>query len=831
MHETDNRWQKLKDVFNEVVELAPESRSDFLDSLRLNEKTLYQEVAELLEAENESVEFLHKPIILNTDNSELSIIGETVGHYKIVREIGCGGMGAVFEAVRHDGEFEQKAAVKLTNQSIFSDELVRRFRTEKQILAKLEHKNIVRLLDGGITAKHIPFYVMEFVEGKPINEFCRENTLSINERLELFLQVCEAVAYAHQQLIVHRDLKPSNILVTAENQVKLLDFGIAKILDEDAQTLTVNTPLTPEYASPEQIKGETITTASDIYSLGVILYELLTENSPHEIYGVQRNDIFRAVCENEPLRPSSVVSRQLSVDDKRATKPNAQKTKSLKGDLDNIILKALQKEKELRYFSVEQFAEDIKSYLQGLPVKAHPQSFDYRAKKFFKRNRLIVSLSTISLLLIITGASVAVWQFFAARNQQQIAERRFAQVRKIANSLIFDYHDEIAKLDGSTKLREKLVSDAVEYLNAISQEAENDTELMKEIAVAYRKIGDVQGQPYGRNLGKLAEAVISYEKSVSILENAVSIAPNDTLLKDELVISYKAFAQAELRTEERNHAKTIMQKAVQINGNLISADIDNIERKITNFGLKIILGDSQPDNLQALEIYKQTAIEAESLLKEYPQNEKLVNKALVSHSRISNLSRWVGDAEKEKGNIDFTKEYYLQALEHSYKTLQYDAPNYAPIPNQEIDKHSLAISYSNIAACLIRLERYDEALKNTEISLKLFDESRTNDEFDQEAILGKIGEHNIKHLILISQNKTDLAVENLKPALELAIECSRRDPMNAEAISWIGYLSKETEKLLRLQKKQVEAEKYGQIYNSYEIQFREKFNKEWTFNF
>lgn len=302
----DNRWQKLKDIFNEAVELTPEMRLSYLSALRLNENTLYQELAELIEVDAEAEDFLDKPVALEAA-APAPLVGEIVGHYRIVREIERGGMGVVFEAARTDGAFEQRVAVKLVNRHFFTDELIRRFVKERQILARLEHPNIVRLLDGGVSEDRTPYYVMEFVEGVPVDIYCRENNLDTNAKLEIFTQICQAVAYAHRQLVVHRDLKPSNILITKTGEVKLLDFGIAKILDanaEDAQTQTQNAPLTPAYASPEQIKGETITTASDIYSLGVILYELLTEKSPREIYAVSQMEIPRAICEVEPVAPS-----------------------------------------------------------------------------------------------------------------------------------------------------------------------------------------------------------------------------------------------------------------------------------------------------------------------------------------------------------------------------------------------------------------------------------------------------------------------------------------------------------------------------------------------
>ncbi|MEJ7698458.1 MAG: hypothetical protein WKF71_02260 [Pyrinomonadaceae bacterium] len=300
----------------------------------------------------------------------------------------------------------------------------------------------------------------------------------------------------------------------------------------------------------------------------------------------------QAICETDPKPPSVALSSKFKVqsskpeaetsenDEQRTAnieqttnpKSKTQNPKSLRGDLDNMVLKALRKEKERRYNSVEQFADDIKNYLNGLPVKAHPQSFEYRAAKFIKRNRLAVSLAAIAVVLIVGGVVAAVWQSFEARRHQQIAEQRFDQVRKIANSLIFDYHDEISKLEGTTKLREKLVVDAVNYLNAVSQEAGDDAELLKETAIAYRKIGDVQGKPYTTNLGKLDEALISYQKSADLLEKAVSLAPADTALKDELLKSYDALAQAVSRSGDKPAATRIIEKAIALGEQIPAAE-------------------------------------------------------------------------------------------------------------------------------------------------------------------------------------------------------------------------------------------------------------------
>src|SRR6266568_1726774 len=276
-------------------------------------------------------------------------------------------MGEVYLA--HDPELDRKVAIKLIKSHLKTKELLRRFRNERQILANLQHPNIARLFEAGANADGLPFFVMEYVEGKPIDQYANEQQLSLTDRLKLFRTVCSAITCAHQNLVIHRDIKPNNILVTANGEPKLLDFGIAKLLHEtDSQeaTLTMFHAMTPEYASPEQVKGEAITTASDVYSLGVLLYELLTGRRPYKLKRLTTDEITKAICEQEPAKPSASIRNQ----------------KSLRGDLDNIVLKALRKEPQRRYASVEQFSEDIRRHLEGLPVIARKDTVAYRTSKF-----------------------------------------------------------------------------------------------------------------------------------------------------------------------------------------------------------------------------------------------------------------------------------------------------------------------------------------------------------------------------------------------------------------------------------------------------------------
>ena len=820
-----DRWQKLKEVFTEAVELAPESRAAYLSGLRVNEKTLAAELADLIESEKESENFLAEPFAVNFDSSALQThIGARIGNYEIVREIGRGGMGAVFEATRQDGEFERRVAVKLTDNGFFSDESRRRFNNERQILAGLEHPNIVRLYDGGILPNRTPYFVMEYVEGVSLNYFCRENEIDLDGKLKIFLQVCAAVAYAHQKLIVHRDLKPSNILVNKTGQVKLLDFGIAKTLSGEIQTRTAHAPHTPAYASPEQIKGERSSTLSDVYSLGVILYELLTGKTPAQIYRTSELGLPQAICEIEPKFPSAEIKIE-----KNDSKSAFQNSKILKGDLDNIVLKSLRKEKELRYVSVERFAGDIKNYLNGLPVEAHPQSFVYRARKFINRNRLTVAPAAAAILLIAAGVVAAVFQTLQARRQERIAEQRFDQVRKIAESLIFDYEQEIAKLPGSTKLRERLVVDAVGYLDAISREETDNPELLKETALAYRKIGDVQGKPYQGNLGKLDEALINYRKSISLLEKAVNINHSDLSLEDELAVSYNSLAYGEMESGKKKQSVSDLNKAVEICEALDRIDDNNLERKITFDRLQVALGDMRENTLTS-DNYEMALEGLKELFAVHPENRQIALYLGIVNQRMGSVSRWRGEAEEKKNDFPAAKKFYSQAVEYAKQTLAYEKLAASLRTESDNDREFLD-SYTNLAASLFADGQIDEAVKNEEIAEKLVKKIQSEDKNNRTAKLDELAVDKVKLKILLSRRKFDAALETIDASLKIAKTAYQNDLQNVEAINWVGYFLLEAINLSKKQNKNSEAQIYQKIYDDYSKICKERFGREWNGDF
>ncbi|MBL8186796.1 MAG: serine/threonine protein kinase, partial [Acidobacteria bacterium] len=439
---TSPQWRKIDELLDSLMELPAAERAAVLDRECDDDQELRRELESLLAAHDQASGFfdsLPESIAddLIRDRQVAAMAGRMFGHYQLTREIGRGGMGVVYEAVRADDQYRQKVAVKLLWPALNNSEVARRFRRERQILANLNHSNIARLLDGGTSEEGWPFFVMEFITGEPITEYCQRHKLSIAERLRLFQQICEAVQFAHQNLVIHRDLKPGNIFVTESGEVKLLDFGIAKLLDPARHTVTMQPTthalmMTPEYASPEQMRGESITTASDVYSLGVILYELLTGQLPYRFKDRSLPEIVRVVCEQEPEAPSHRLKQGMKDEGgrmKQGRKDSVHPSSfishpsDLRGDLDGIVLMALHKDAQRRYRSVEQLREDIRRHLAGQPIQAQTISLGYLTAKFVRRNKLAVAAAAIILLTLLAGIVGTSWQARRATEQARLNRR------------------------------------------------------------------------------------------------------------------------------------------------------------------------------------------------------------------------------------------------------------------------------------------------------------------------------------------------------------------------------------------------------------------------
>lgn len=430
-------WEIVERILDAALEVQAEERAALLDRECEGDIALRSEVEELLAACEEEHGFLETPAAAfaasltaeENERDEKSSEGIAIGPYRVIREIARGGMGSVYLAERADGQFEQRVALKLIKRGMDSDEVHRRFLSERRILARLSHPHIARLLDGGMTNEGHPWFAMEFVDGSTITRYCDEHKSTINQRVELFQSVCEAVRYAHQNLIIHRDLKPSNILVTADGQVKLLDFGIAKLLEEDPAggplTQTEVRAMTPEYAAPEQVRGDPVTTATDVYALGAVLYELLSGRRAHQFKRRVPAEIERVVCDVEPEPPSIAAAHEGN--------PLA---RSLSGDLDTIVLKALQKDPARRYLSADALSEDLRKYRAGLPVSARPDTIRYRARKFVRRYRVLVAATAVVIVSLTAGLAGTLWQANAASRQAQLASAEAAKANEVKEFLV-----------------------------------------------------------------------------------------------------------------------------------------------------------------------------------------------------------------------------------------------------------------------------------------------------------------------------------------------------------------------------------------------------------
>jgi serine/threonine-protein kinase len=489
------QWERVKEVFTTALDLPIAERTAFLEKSCGDDGVVRGEVESLLAAHEEPKNVLEQHSYdlasqLHTDDKKY--LGKRFGAYRILREIGRGGMGSVFLAARADGEFEQQVALKIIRQSFADAELERHFRRERQILASLNHPHIAKLIDGGVSETGELFLAMEFIEGEPLIAFAEQHQLTIEDRLRLFLKICHAVSFAHQNLVIHRDLKPSNILVTQDGAPKLLDFGLAKLAEQSAasslvsqkgaeQTQTDFRAFTPAYASPEQILGKSVTTTSDVFSLGVILYELLTNKKPFQFEGKSLEEIIKTVSTVEASLPSKVVRSQ------EPESPGRQR--QLRGDLDNITLKALQKDPPRRYQSVAEFADDIARHLGRLPITARPNTLSYRASRFYQRNRIAVSATALVLVALIVGLGIALRQYNNARreNAKAAAVNAFLQkMLKAPNSQAGDTSK------GYQTTVNEILADAEKRLDGseLSQEPEVRAELRRVIGGGYAEVGN-----------------------------------------------------------------------------------------------------------------------------------------------------------------------------------------------------------------------------------------------------------------------------------------------------------------------------------------------------
>ncbi len=599
MRNTDPaHWAQIKALFEQVQDL-PVARRDAALRASGASATAQGEVRSLLAHDAQSSRergFLSLPAGLGECGATAAPrIGQRLGPWQIVALLGTGGMGEVFEAKRADGAFVGLSAVKLLRHGMDSVLVLQRFAQERQALARLNHPHIAHLYDAGLSGDGAPYFVMELVRGVAIDVAVKP--LVLEARLALFLQLADAVAHAHRNLLVHRDLKPGNVLVNEDGQVKLLDFGIAKALDPldgaDAdQTLASQRPFTPHYASPEQVRGEPVSTATDIYSLGVLLYQLLTGVRPTGRNATTAAAAARSVLDEQPTRPSALSP------DVVADPAWLHTRRKLQGDLDNILLKALQKPIAQRYLSVEALAADVRAYQRGYPISARAPSLAYLMARFFVRNRASMVIAALGMAGVVAALVAALWQARAAERSRELAEARFAQVRQLANGLVFKYHDQIAHLPGSLATREALLSDAVSYLDGLRAQGDAalDPTLAREVAESYFRVAVLQGEQFSPSQERLSDAEANLGKALALLPRYVGSAalPAQALLSaaDMWFLRSTLMVRSERLTQGLDaltQARVLVERALKPN----PADLETLSRLATLEGhIGLVLGGS-----------------------------------------------------------------------------------------------------------------------------------------------------------------------------------------------------------------------------------------------
>jgi len=838
------RWQQVKAVLEQVLDLVPEQRKAFLEDACRDDHALRQEVESLLLEEDDGGDgFLQSPVRVSLKNGPLKerpLVGCRIGPYQILEMIGEGGMGTLYRAARADDQYRKQVAIKLVRVGLTTPLALERFRVERQILANLEHPNIARLLEGGTTQDEIPYVVMELVDGQPIAEFCDDHQLTIDARLKIFLEVCSAVQYAHRRLIVHRDIKPNNILVTREGSPKLIDFGIAKILDPEAsdgidQATMGLRILTPAYASPEQVKCEPITTASDVYSLGVVLYELLTGHPPYRVALRTPETLARAACEQEPEKPSLAVLRTAFTTEERRAKVTPETVSTsrgslpgklsaqLRGDLDNIILMALRKEPERRYGSVEQFAEDIRRHFENLPVSAHGDSLQYRARKFVTRHRAGISAAAVAGLALIMGTAVSLREAHVARAERARAERRFNDVRRLANSLIFEIHDSVSAVPGSTATRKLIVERGLEYLDSLSQESTADISLMAELASAYRRIGEAQGGQFAANLGDTTGALRSFQNALEIRKQIYAADPRSLDNIMALADSYRAVSEKLLSSGQTAEAYQDVEQAVALGEKALPShpqDAGLLQELASDYeGEADILGgnfnlSNLGDRNAALAARRKNMEVAERLAKLRPEDEsaqrslgaavvRMGDQLLLSGQRQGSLQQYVAaqalfaklvthsPTPKLQDNLHgvcqrisvvrLANGEYADAVKAARDTLALSSRLTAADPRDKWAQLSLAEDYSNVADSVSRTAKWQEAIPAAKRSLSIMSALLADDPSNVELQGVQSAAMNTAGAVYQRAGNENFALSYYRKSLEITARIYAGDPKNEDA--------------------------------------------------
>jgi serine/threonine protein kinase len=631
-------------LFEQAIDIDDcDERLRFLESACLGDPRLLREVQTLLDSDRSastnsfwrSSALAVEARLEGEDPEDRS--GERLGPYRLECAIASGGMGTVYRAVRDDEAYRQLVAIKVIKRGMDTGAIIRRFRNERQILAGLEHPNIARLLDGGATPDGLPYLVMEYVDGAPIDQYAAREGLCTAQRLRLFLPICAAVEFAHQNLVVHQDIKPGNILVDSNGVPKLLDFGIAKLVtaSQSGDGTMARAPfLTPDYASPEQVAGESVTTVSDIYSLGVLLYRLLTGLRPYQVKTGSQEELLEAIRSQHPPRPSTLAAR---LDAKAGEADPKSLNKKLRGDLDNIVLMAMRKEPARRYASAGALAADIQAHLDSFPVKAHRDSRLYRIRKFTTRHRVAVAAAVLFTVFLIAFSVALSLEIRVARRQEIRADRRSAEVRQLASSLVADVTDSLARLPGTLETRQRLLARALSYLDGLANGRGNDAELRLQLAQTYLRLGEMSFRE--------DVAASANKKALALSQALVAESPRNPDYHEALAAVYNRMAALSRETGQIRESLNWLQRStgeVQQAARLrpgLESDVKLAESLSEETLPLSLLGNTD----EAIQKTNQALVLLEPDLRRRPGDAELQRQAVINHLNLARLYMEEGD--------------------------------------------------------------------------------------------------------------------------------------------------------------------------------------------
>jgi hypothetical protein len=623
---------EIRRLFLEVLEVEPSRRSAFLES-RGASTEVRDAVLTLLRHDSATDSFLEQAVAHELLAPILE--GQRFGAYQLRELLGRGGMGVVFKAERVDGELSQVVAVKIVERGWLAPQALERFRQERQILAGLVHPNIAQLLDGGTREDGLPYLVMEYVDGQGLDQYCAQHRLGIAERLRVFLPLCDAVEYAHHKLVVHRDLKPSNVLVTAEGAPKLLDFGVAKAMDSGGGSRTQTLVLTPDFASPEQVRGEAVTTATDVYGLGAVLYHLATGQAPHPVLDLSPRELERAICEIGPTRPSL----------HRA---------DLKGDLENILLRALHPEPADRYASARELAEDIERYLEHRPVLATPQRWWYRARRFVQRHAIGSIAACLASAGILAGVGVSLYE-------ARLAQQRFNQVRELANRSIFDFEKLIRDVPGTLAARQKMAATARDYLANLAGDATGDPTLTRELAESHFLLSRAE-----YSAGQSEAALKDLRQSASLLRSLRDDCCGQPAQRLLYIRVLADLARCRMDARDSGGARTVSADALRRAREWIgTAPALGEARRALMAALAIdgMLAQAQGSTAESRQLFRESTGVGARLVAENPADDELAYQQARSDYLLANLERNLQHGEAARDAASQSKVILDRLLE------------------------------------------------------------------------------------------------------------------------------------------------------------------------